>query len=579
MANVPEKVLNWLYSVLPSEYADVNRSYHDIAEALSHYPSLSPRTEVYTYENGASALLLLLSGPIPVKFRGTPYGFPVSIWVPHNYPREPPLVYVTPSQDMAVRPGQHVSGDGRVYHPYLAQWEKYWDKSTIFDFLAVLRGVFAKEPPVRSKQQQQGHQYNAPARQAPPPLPPTPAEWRRSNLQDAGASSSSSPDPSSQAPAPPPKPPKPYETATPTPQAPHPPQERYQKPPPLPPHPPQHPQPPQQYQQQYQQPPRTGHGGRNDWPLQNAPPQNVPQRQSSYDMSPQTPAARQPLPQGQPQTTPIHRANTYEMGSPVSPISPGGQRPASRYQQTAPPPQPSAQYTRQQQYHQPPPTQQFPPRGYAQHPQAQPFVQKPPPPPPIDLLSDSLEVTLPSQKGNAHSIPVPPVPPNPEKDALLRALSTTLVAQINNTITSNNTAIAPLYAQQQALQTAYTRLQSELQELEQLDEVLASNESVLRGAMQEADRVMDDARRRKVPDVDEVLVAPTVVGNQLYALAAEERGIKEVLFVLGRGLDGGRVGAEVFVKQTRSLAREQFLKKALMKKIARGMGLDDFRMR
>jgi hypothetical protein len=37
------------------------------------------------------------------------------------------MVYITPSQDMVVRPGQHVSGDGRVYHPYLAQWEKYWD--------------------------------------------------------------------------------------------------------------------------------------------------------------------------------------------------------------------------------------------------------------------------------------------------------------------------------------------------------------------------------------------------------------------------------------------------------------------
>jgi ESCRT-I complex subunit TSG101 len=30
---------------------------------------------------------------------------------------------------MLVRPGQHVSGDGRIYHPYLAQWGKYWDVS------------------------------------------------------------------------------------------------------------------------------------------------------------------------------------------------------------------------------------------------------------------------------------------------------------------------------------------------------------------------------------------------------------------------------------------------------------------
>jgi hypothetical protein len=88
------------------------------------------RTHILTapaYENGTSALLLLLSGTLPVTFRGATYGFPVAIWVPYAYPREPPIVFITPSQDMVVRPGQHVSGDGRVYHPYLAQWGQYWD--------------------------------------------------------------------------------------------------------------------------------------------------------------------------------------------------------------------------------------------------------------------------------------------------------------------------------------------------------------------------------------------------------------------------------------------------------------------
>ena len=109
-------------------------------------------------------------------------------------------------------------------------------------------------------------------------------------------------------------------------------------------------------------------------------------------------------------------------------------------------------------------------------------------------------------------------------------------------------AVAPLRAQQSALQTAYSRLQAELGELQQLDEALASNEQVLKGAMVEADRVMEDARRRQAPDVDDVLVAPTMVGGQLYTLAAEEKGIADTLFVLGRALDKGRVSADVFVK-------------------------------
>lgn len=66
--------------------------------------------------------------------------------------------------------------------------------------------------------------------------------------------------------------------------------------------------------------------------------------------------------------------------------------------------------------------------------------------------------------------------------------------------------------------------------------------------MAEADRVMEEARTREVPDVDDVLVTPTVVGGQLYTLCAEERAINEALFVLGKALDRGRIGADVFVK-------------------------------
>ena len=84
---------------------------------------------VLAYENGESALLLLLSGTLPVQFRGATYRFPVAIWIPHAYPHASPMVYVMPTSDQLVRPGQHVSSDGRVYHPYLAQWAQYWDVS------------------------------------------------------------------------------------------------------------------------------------------------------------------------------------------------------------------------------------------------------------------------------------------------------------------------------------------------------------------------------------------------------------------------------------------------------------------
>lgn len=40
------------------------------------------------------------------------------------------MVYVTPTQDMVVRAGQHVTLEGRVYHHYLAHWMEAWDVSS-----------------------------------------------------------------------------------------------------------------------------------------------------------------------------------------------------------------------------------------------------------------------------------------------------------------------------------------------------------------------------------------------------------------------------------------------------------------
>lgn len=91
--------------------------------------------------------------------------------------------------------------------------------------------------------------------------------------------------------------------------------------------------------------------------------------------------------------------------------------------------------------------------------------------------------------------------------------------------------------------------------------------------MRDADNVIAEAKHRTVPPVDEVLVAPTVVGEQLYELVAEERACVEARGVLARALDRGRVGVEVWVRVNRGVAREEFLKKALVRKCASGLGL------
>jgi ESCRT-I complex subunit TSG101 len=281
-----------------------------------------------------------------------------------------------------------------------------------------------------------------------------------------------------------------------------------------------------------------------------------------------------------------------EMHSPVSPLEPAPQPAQYQYQQQQ----------QQQQYGHPPPPQQHPagppypnhqsqisgppsgpmPAYYqanAGHPpypaSSQPPPAQQPKSPPIDLLTSPMDVTIPSQNGGLEPLPAPPIPPNPEKDALLHALSQTLVAQTYRTLESNKSAVAPLLAQQSALRNAQQVLQSELEQLQQLDGILDINERVLGKAMHEAEQVMRDAAGRRRPEVDEILVCPTVVGSQLYNLVADQKSCEEARLMLIRGLDRGRINLDVFVKQTRSLSREEFLKKALLKKVARGMGLDE----
>lgn len=43
------------------------------------------------------------------------------------------MVHVIPKPDMRVRPGQHVSVEGRLYHPYMAQWGSHWEVSKAMD--------------------------------------------------------------------------------------------------------------------------------------------------------------------------------------------------------------------------------------------------------------------------------------------------------------------------------------------------------------------------------------------------------------------------------------------------------------
>ncbi|PYH48622.1 putative endosomal sorting complex protein TSG101 [Aspergillus saccharolyticus JOP 1030-1] len=584
MAAVPQRILNWLYGVLTRDhydprltYQDPNRAYHDVANALAQYPTLAPRTEVYTYETGFSALLLQLSGTLPVSFRGTVYRFPVTLWIPTTYPREPPIVYVTPTPEMAVRVGQHVTLEGRVYHHYLAHWAEAWERSSLVDFLFILREVFAKEPPVRYKQQAPVQQQPQQAQvQAPPPLPPLPPELESSpRTQSPSVAPMQRPTP-----VPPPPPPKPGQTPDPGSPSQQPSSAgRYNTPPPLPPLPPKE----QDLRRlSFQQ--QSGINIPGSRPSQYSPEHSRPPLQPN-------PSQYQHPQHAPPPATRHHPGQAYAQpmsNTPTVPSQDLGHMP----HQPIPAQTPSRQTPLPHPAYSQRPSQQAPtqPIAQPQHQQPLPVQQRPKSETP-DLLTSPFELELPSF---APTGPAPPIPPNPEKDALLQAVSKTLSETLQTNIAQSESAAHSLLSQSHSLHAAIATLQGEISSLNALNATLQSNTSILQQTLHRADGVIGDAQTRisslsgapssgtgeastvasGLPPIDEVLVAPTVVGKQLYDLVAEERGIQQAIYALQAALVKGVIGVETWSRHTRGLAREAYLKRALIRKIGKGMGLE-----
>ncbi|KAF4555007.1 UEV domain-containing protein [Elsinoe fawcettii] len=574
MAQVANSTLVWLWEQL-QQYSQARVAYNDVAAALANFPSLQPRTDTYHFESGRPALLVCLSGTIPVDFRGRQYRYPVELWVPQEYgqPGAGIICYVRPSagQDsapgMMVRPGQHVAVDGRIYHPYLRDWGVQ-QRPSIVEFLQILQTVFAKEPPIVAVTQPRQAIPMRPS--ATPAVPP-----KRQSIDSPRLPPTLSDD------APPPLPSKPG---------------------------------------QKEQPPIPSSSSRpydgNGPPLPPLPPGALPHQRQSSDTFANGHATPQPRlrTNGAPplpikhQGPPFSPAQPYSQGangapSPISPISPihRAELPAQKYDRPGPLPQgqsrpsPGPQYSgppQQQIYHQ----QQYqhqrqasiprsapPPQQYQQQlPQhqrypSQQYANAPPPQQPKsaapapDLLTDPFDISLvaPAQTG-----PAPPIPPNPEKEHLLTLLSASLTSLAASRIAQSQSALQPLTTQRHALLSAHATMQSEIAQLQNLDRTLTNNERILHQSIRDCNALIESSRKMPQPNIDEVLVAPTVAAQQLWNLCAEEAAIREALWCLQRAVGAGRVGGAEFVRSTRALAREAFLKMALARKVARGLGLD-----
>jgi ESCRT-I complex subunit TSG101 len=168
----------------------------------------------------------------------------------------------------------------------------------------------------------------------------------------------------------------------------------------------------------------------------------------------------------------------------------------------------------------------------------------------------------------------PQRPPNPEKMQAIEYLDQQLEQAsktLNDEATQDDEA---LRYTEQTLSWMEGQIDAQTRELDNITKGCHANEAILTEKIETARRVISDAKSRQKPNVDEILCAENIVYNQLYQLVAEDHAIDDTMYILGKALDKDRVQLDPFLKHTRTLAREQFLKRALINKISCQVGLD-----
>ncbi|KAI0336448.1 UEV-domain-containing protein [Cubamyces sp. BRFM 1775] len=380
-------------------YPNSDLVYAHTDAVLARHPTIRPKTDVYTYDDGRTQLLLCLHGLLPIVFRGASYNIPIAVWVPREYPRSPPIAYVVPTSDMLVRPGPDMDTSGRCLIDYVRNWERKCEGCSLVALFDAMQDAFSRQPPVYAKPKD----VTAPQQQPPPSRP-----------------SSSAPDYSAR------------------------------PPPPLP-----------------------------------------PQRHPSTE--------------------------------------------------------PTAQHT---------PSPAPPPNG--------------PPPLPAKPGSSATGPIVPSR---STSVPVPQANVNVHAD------NPAILSNISSELASLSQAMAldaeRLRANQADLLAGEPAIRDEMARLEAVRDVCRGVAARLEQVVAAGERNVAELRRKGDPEVDELVCSTTIVYNQLVNLVAEDNAIEDTIYHLHRALNAGRIDLERFLRTTRMLAEEQFMKRALIEKIQAGIPLGD----
>ncbi|KAJ7528987.1 hypothetical protein O6H91_15G028500 [Diphasiastrum complanatum] len=117
---------------------------------IQEFAGLQLKTAIFTHNDGRAVNLLQAHGTIPMLYKEVSYNIPVTLWLLESYPRNPPLIYVTPTRDMIIKPRHRfVDASGLVSAPFLDQW--IFPRCNLVELVQNLSSVFGQDPPLYSR--------------------------------------------------------------------------------------------------------------------------------------------------------------------------------------------------------------------------------------------------------------------------------------------------------------------------------------------------------------------------------------------------------------------------------------------
>ncbi|CAG9795550.1 unnamed protein product [Diatraea saccharalis] len=136
-----------------AKYKHRDYTSREVINLIQVYKSLTYRLEIFVFNNGVRKDLLNMEGTIPVNYKGVYYNIPVCIWLMDTHPQNAPLCFVKPTSDMSIKVSKYVDSNGKVYLPYLHEWNS---NSTLQKLIHCMITAFGEIPPVYSKPRNEG---------------------------------------------------------------------------------------------------------------------------------------------------------------------------------------------------------------------------------------------------------------------------------------------------------------------------------------------------------------------------------------------------------------------------------------